>query len=599
MSEQERDSSDIAPTARIYPNVSLGRNVVVDDYCIIGYPPSGCEPGELDTIIGDHTRIRSHSIIYAGTTIGARCQVGHSSFIREMTRIGDDCSVGLNVVIEHHCVIGSNVRIQGQAGLAEHTVVEDDAWIGPRVLTTNVLHPTCASAKQCLAGPTIRKGAIIGANAVISPDVEVGANSFIGATSVIVKAVEDRAIMFGVPARKIGTVDKINCPYDLVGGNGPYARSTEAVALQPIPLVDLAAQHQEHKQDIRLALDRVILNTRFIRGKEVGEFETAFAKFCRAEDAIGVNSGTDALYLALRALGIGSGDEVITTTHTFVATASAIIQAGARPVLVDVDPQSFCIDPDQIEAKITSRTKAILPVHLYGHPADMEAIATVARRRGLAIIEDAAQAHGAECAQRRIGTWGDIACFSFFPSKNLGAYGDAGAVVTNTKALAEKVGKLRDAGRSEKYLSDIVGTNSRLDTLQAAVLGVKLRYLENWNEARRKVAALYTEKLSGLPLKLPTERANSRHVYHLYVIRTPRRDALAKHLAKYKIGTGIHYPVPLHLQPALSFLGYGKGEFPRTETIADEILSLPMYPELSTAQIDRVADAIREFFSDS
>lgn len=593
---EEKGFEGSAPVSyKVFPNVRLGKNVIIEDYCIIGYPPRGTKPGELETVIGDNTIVRSHSVIYAGVTIGDHCQIGHSVFIREQTRIGNHSSVGMNVILEHHCLIGNNVRIQGQAGLCEYTIVEDNAWIGPRVITTNVLHPTCDRAKECLSGPIIRKGAILAANVTICPDLEIGENAFVGAGCVITKSVPADTVMFGNPARKVGSVWEMTCKYDMMKGESPYQPEKPVEEVKKIPLVDLAAQHQNLKQDLRLAIDRVVLNTRFIQGKEVREFETEFASFCGVAHAVGVGNGTDAIAIALRALGVGREDEVITTPHTFIATAEAILAVGAVPVFVDVDQTTYTLDPSKIAERITHRTKAIIPVHLYGNPAAMKEILAVAKKYHLKIVADAAQAHGSELDGKPISQWADATCFSFYPGKNLGAYGDAGAVVTDNAELASKIAMLRDHGRATKYEHLLVGVNSRLDSIQAGILSVKLFYLSKWNESRRKWAAYYRDGLQGLPMICPSERPEAKHVYHLFVIRAARRDALKEYMKERGIESGIHYPIPLHLQPALQGLGYGKGDFPVSESLAGDILSLPMFPELTQSQADQVLKTIRSF----
>lgn len=585
----------IPATAVIHPGVVLGENVVIEDFCIIGYPPNNVAPGELETVIGAGSHIRSHTIIYAGVTMGRNCKVSHSVFVREHTQIGDDVSIGINCVIEHHCLIGNRVRLQGQAGLSEFTVIEEDAWVGPRTLTANVFHPTCEKAKVCLAGPTIRKGAIIGGNVFIAPDTEVGERSFVAAGSVVTKAVEPESVVFGNPAKKVSSIDRMRCQFDLLKGS-PYAQpAMDTIVRSAIPMIDLAAQHQSIKLEVRLAMDRVIMNTRFIGGKELVEFEEAFARFQGVPYAIGVSNGTSAIELALRALGIGPGDEVVTQANSFIATPEAISAVGATPVFVDVTDETNNIDVMKIEAAISGRTKAIIPVHLYGELCPMDEIISIARKHGLRVIEDSAQAHGAERDGKRAGAWGDAATFSFYPGKNLGAYGDAGAVVTRDEALAHHVAKLKDHGRSEKYVSDIIGGNERMDTLQAAILAVKLKHLTSWNEARRRIAARYVELMAHLPLRLP-RKTTADHVYHLFVVKTEQRDALQQHLKAAGISTGVHYPVPLHLQPALAHLGYGAGSFHVTERLAGEILSLPMYPEMTDAQIERVASEVCRFF---
>jgi len=363
-----------------------------------------------------------------------------------------------------------------------------------------------------------------------------------------------------------------------------------------VPFVDLKAQYRSIKPEIDAAIARVLESSQFVLGEEVAAFEVEFAAYCQAHYAIGVNSGTSALHLALLAAGVGPGDEVITVPFTFVATAAAIVYTGARPVFVDIEPRTFTIDVSQIERAITPATKASLPVHLYGQPADMDPILEIAKRHGLAVIEDACQAHGAQYKGKRVGAIGRAGAFSFYPSKNLGAYGDAGLMVTDDEWLAGEVRVLRNYGQRQKYHHLIRGYNQRMDTLQAAVLRVKLGYLDAWLRARREHAQRYSQRLAAAPVITPGEPGFARSVYHLYVIRVERRDELAAWLRKRGIETGIHYPIPIHLQPAHGDLDYGKGSFPVSESHADQILSLPMYAELSDDAIDAVATAIEEFY---
>ncbi len=363
-----------------------------------------------------------------------------------------------------------------------------------------------------------------------------------------------------------------------------------------IPLVDLKAQYLSIKDEMDAAIQQVVDSTGFILGPDVRAFEEEFARFCGVQHAVGVDSGTAALHLAFLTCDIGPGDEVITTPHTFIATTGMLGRVGARPVFVDIDPRTYNMDPAGIEAAITERTKAILPVHLYGQPAEMDPILEIADRHGLKVIEDAAQAHGAEYKGRRAGSMSHVAIFSFYPGKNLGAYGDAGAVVTNDKEIAEKVRLLRNHGRRDKYEHLLQGFNYRIDTLQAAILRAKLAHLEGWNEARRRHAAAYRELLGDLDLVLPYEPKHVRAVYHLFVVRLQERDALREHLKSRGISAGIHYPIPLHLQPAYRDLGHKEGDFPIAEECARQVLSLPMYPELTQAQMEEVARAIKEFW---
>ena len=363
-----------------------------------------------------------------------------------------------------------------------------------------------------------------------------------------------------------------------------------------ISLVDLKAAYRRLQTEIDAATARVMSSGWYILGPEVAAFESEFAAYLGVEQAVGVASGTDAVLLALRALGIGPGDEVITVAHTAVATVAAIELAGATPRLVDIDAATYTLDPAQLAAAITPRTRAVVPVHLYGAPADMDAVLAVAHAHGLLIVEDCAQAHGARYRGRMVGALGDAAAFSFYPTKNLGALGDGGAVATNRPEVAERLRLLRQYGWRERYVSDVTGTNSRLDELQAAILRVRLRHLDEENEARRRLAARYDAALAGLPITLPTARADDRAVYHLYVIRTAARDALVAHLRARGIGTGVHYPVPVHRQPAYAHLGCGPGSLPATEAAAAEVLSLPMYPDLLPTAVDTIAAAIRDYY---
>lgn len=361
-----------------------------------------------------------------------------------------------------------------------------------------------------------------------------------------------------------------------------------------IPFVDLKAQYASIRTEVNAAIQGVLDSCQFTLGAEVAKFEEEFAAYSGASIGVGVNTGTSALHLALLAADIGPGDEVITVPFTFVATVAAICYTGARPVFVDIDPVTFTMDPSQIEAAITPRTKAILPVHLYGQCADMDPILEVARRRGLKVIEDAAQAHGAEYKGRRAGSMGDMACFSFYPGKNLGAYGEGGMVVTNEPKYARTIRMLRDWGAEKKYEHVLKGYNFRLEGIQGAVLRVKLRYLERWTEARRAAAGRYDVLLSGTGVPTPIAMPYNRHVYHIYAIRTSARQSWQDALAAAGVQTGIHYPTPVHLLPAHSDLGYKPGQFPHAEKAAQEVLSLPMFPELTEEQIVTVCRAVSE-----
>jgi dTDP-4-amino-4,6-dideoxygalactose transaminase len=366
------------------------------------------------------------------------------------------------------------------------------------------------------------------------------------------------------------------------------------MATTKVPYLDLKAQYQSIKPEIDAAIARVLDSCQFVLGPEVAAFEQEFAAYCGTAECIALNSGTSALHLALLAGGVGPGDEVITVPFTFVASVAAVTYTGARPVLVDIDPRSFTMDPSAIEAAITPRTKAILPVHLYGQPADMDPIMEIARRHRLVVIEDAAQAHGAKYKGRPVGSIGDMACFSFYPGKNLGAYGEGGAVTTSNPEYARTVRMLRDWGQDRKYHHQLRGFNYRMEGFQGAILRVKLRHLERWTEARRAVVRQYDELLADSGVETPTEMPWARHVYHVYTLRTDDRDGLQASLQAEGIQTGIHYPVPVHLQPAYADLGYGRGAFPRSEAAAEQVLSLPLYPELSSLAVAEVAGAAKK-----
>jgi dTDP-4-amino-4,6-dideoxygalactose transaminase len=361
-------------------------------------------------------------------------------------------------------------------------------------------------------------------------------------------------------------------------------------------MVDLKAQLSRIRAEVDAATTRVIESTQFIGGEDCGRFESEFAAYCGVSHAVGMANGTDALSVSLRAYGIGPGDEVVTVANTFIATGEAILLNGARPVFVDVDAQTATMDPAGLEAAITKRTRLILPVHLYGHPAEMQPILAIAARHGLPVLEDAAQAHGAELDGKRAGSLGHAASFSFYPGKNLGAYGDAGMVVSNDADFIARVRQIANhGGGAHKYDNAVVGTNSRLDTLQAAILRVKLRHLDAWNCERRERVAAYAEALRGAAVGLPAERAGARSAWHLFTIRARDRDGLQAHLKKRGIATAIHYPRPIHLQPALGALGGKPGDLPVSEALSREVLSLPLYPELPLESVREIAAEVRTF----
>jgi len=499
--------------------------------------------------------------------------------------IGDNSRVGAFVEIQKGAKIGRDVKISSHTFICEGVTIEDEVFVGHNVSFINDKYPraTLDGRLQTRADwtsvPTlVKRGASIGTSATILCGVTIGENATIGAGSVVTKDVPANATVAGVPARTLPTRDK----------------TCGCTRAQIVPFLDIKAQYQSIQPEISEALDRVLESGSFVLGEEVAAFEREFASYCQADYGVAVNSGTSALHLALLASGIGPGDEVITTPFTFVATVAAVIYAGGRPVFVDIDPRSLNIDVTKIERAITPRTKAILPVHLYGQPADMDPIMEIARRHRLIVIEDACQAHGAEYRGRRVGSIGDFGCFSFYPGKNLGAYGEGGIALTNNAGHAHTMAMLRDWGQERKYHHVLKGYNYRMDAFQSAILRVKLRHLEAWTEARRARVKRYSELLSKYESATPKEMLDCRHVYHVYAIRVPRRNELQQSLHASNIGTGIHYPIPVHLQPAYADLGYGIGSFPEAEAASREVLSLPLFPELTSQQQELVGRMIVE-----
>lgn len=362
--------------------------------------------------------------------------------------------------------------------------------------------------------------------------------------------------------------------------------------METVPYLDLRAQYSSLRSEILSALEEVCESTSFAQGRATSEFEEKFAAYCGVDHCVSLNSGTSALHLALRCIDVGPGDEVVTVSMTFIATAWAITYAGATPAFVDIDPVRRTLNPDCLEAAITSRTKAVIPVHLYGMPAEMDRIMAIADRHGIPVIEDAAQAHGAKYKNKRVGQFGQMACFSFYPSKNLGAYGEGGALITNDASIARRARSLRDHAQTEKYLHDEVGYNYRMDSFQGAVLAIKLKHLDEWNKARNDCARLYTELLKDSSYKLPAHPSDSECVWHCYVIETPERDRVRSTLQEVGIQSAVHYPVPVHLQKAYAHLDYRTGDLPVTEALCKRCLSLPIYPELSKEKISRVASVL-------
>lgn len=567
---------------------------------------------------------KSDYFVHESSYVDLPCEIGegtkiwHFSHVMSNSKIGKKCNLGQNVVISPDVVLGNNVKIQNNVSVYTGVICEDDVFLGPSMVFTNVINPRShVIRKDEYQRTLVQKGASIGANAVIVCGNDIGKFAFIGAGAVVTKNVPDYALVVGNPGRIVGWMcecgHKLNfnaqtetaclvCGMEYTMTNDSTIDKKGAAPVTMVPLLDLKAQYAPLKHRIEPVINEIMDSQYFILGPKVIELEEKIATYSKTEFGIGVSSGTDALLIALMALDVGPGDEVITTPFSFFATAGVISRLNATPVFVDVEPDTYNIDPKKIEAAITDKTKVIIPVHLFGQMADMDPIMKIAKKHNIYVIEDAAQAIGSEYADgRRAGSIGDMGCFSFFPSKNLGGFGDAGMVVTNNKILADKLYKLRVHGSEPKYYHQIIGGNFRIDALQAAVISIKLDYLDNWSEGRLANALDYMNRFKAKNLdkivSLPVIRKNYRHIFNQFVIRTQKRDALLDFLRQHKIGCEIYYPVTLNNQECFSYLGYKKGGFPEAEKAAEEVLALPIYPELTTEQRAYVIDTIAKFFA--
>jgi len=527
-------------------------------------------------------------MIKADVRIGSNVKIFNEELVNLYgCEIGDNTKIGSFVEVQKNSKIGRNCKIQSHTFICEGVTIGNNCFIGHGVIFINDNHPRATKLDGGLetekdwinrfVKTNIGNNVSIGSNATILGGINVGDNSLIGAGAVVTKNVLPNTVVAGNPARELEKEQNI--------------LSDD----KKVPFLDLKKQYFSIKQEIDDAIKKSIENTAFILGPAVEEFEKNFANFCGVKYAVGVNSGTEALHLALLSLGIGPEDEVITVPNTFIATAEAISHAGAKPIFVDVGKEDYNMNPDLIEEKINVNTKAIIPVHLFGNPCDMDRINEIAKKHNLLVIEDACQAHGAEYKGKRVGSLSDIAAFSFYPGKNLGAYGEGGIIVTNNKDLADKCRLLRAHGEYPKNIHSFVGYNYRMHGLQGAILNVKLKYLDQWNEARRKKAELYNKLLKDYVV-IPKISEIKNPVFHLYVIRTQRRDELKEFLKLKSIDTGIHYLFPIHLQEAYKHLNLGEGDYPIAEKYAKEILSLPIFPELTEEQISYIAGSIKEFY---
>lgn len=526
--------------------------------------------------------------------------------------VGDCSKIGAFVEIQKNATVGKNCKISSHTFVCEGVEIEDNVFIGHGVIFINDRYPRATNADGSLQTEAdwvvertrICKGASIGSGAKILSNVTVGEGAIVGAGSVVTKDVPAGAIVAGNPARVLRYVSE---------------ESNTVQEPQPVPFLDLVTPHVQLEEELVAAFRKCIRTASYVGGAPVQEFEETFASFCDAPYAVALNSGTDALRFALMACGIQAGDVVLTVAHTFIATTEAISQAGALPEFVEIDESTYNISVSALESYVRTQcvrdeqgrlislrsgrpVTAIVPVHLYGQMADMDAILRIASEYGLTVVEDACQAHGAEYYSeldkgwRKAGSMGKAAAFSFYPGKNLGALGEGGAATTADAEVAARIKLLRDHGQAKKYYHDIEGYNGRLDTIQTAFLSVKLPHLAQWNEQRRERAAVYNRLLANEPgVMLPVEPAWSKAVYHLYVIRVKDRDGLIEHLKQAGISTGIHYPIPLHLQKAYAAMNYGRDAFPVTERAAAEIVSLPMYPQLTAAQQARVVAEVQTF----
>ena len=588
----------------------------------------------------DGIKVHESSFIDDGVAIGEDTCIWHFSHVLEGSEIGERCRIGQNVVIGPRVKVGNNVKIQNNVSVYEGVTLEDDVFCGPSVVFTNVHTPRSAFSRnqvEDFRGTFVCRGASIGANATVVCGCRIGEHALVGAGAVVTRDVPPHAVVYGNPARQHGwacecggilvveeTLGKCNeCDRTYFIQDSRMSRVEENATSttvkanckdnEPIPVCDVRWQYLELQQEIDEALKAVAENGNYILGPNVKAFEKEVATFFGSEFAVGVGSGTDALHLALRALNIGPGDEVITSPFTFVATTEAIGLVGATPVFIDIDPATFNINSELIESKITNRTRAIIPVHLYGRPCAMDSIMHFARKHRLFVVEDCAQAFGATYRGRPVGTFGDVGCFSFFPTKNLGCMGDGGLVLTGNSELFERVEMLRRHGGRKKYYHEELGLNSRLDEIQAAILRLKLPHIKKWNRLRQHAAKRYSEQIQNISsdksiLKLPpvlgSELSESsarelEHVFHQYTIQSAKREALALHLKAVGISTAIYYPTPLHQQPVHAAKAGSQNDLLQSEKVASEVLSLPMFPGLTNEQIDRVCHEIQKWYGKS
>lgn len=555
------------------------------------------------------TFIHETAVVDDGVTLGEGARIWHFVHVSEGASIGARTSLGQNVFVGKGVRLGADVKVQNNVSLYEGVELEDQVFVGPSAVFTNVFNPRAfVERKHEYRVTRVGRGASIGANATIVCGNQIGEYAFVAAAATVTHDVAPHALVMGTPAKRTGWM--CTCGHKLAGLGNVTCSSCGAhyqidamscspargqASTDPIAMLDVGAQNGPLMAEYRATFERVMSHGHFILGAEVDSFEAQLREAFGFKHAIAVSSGTDALLLALMALGIGEGDEVVTTAFSFFATAGCVARVGAKPVFVDIDPATYNIDPEKVEQALTARTKAILPVHLFGQSADMDALRGIAEARQLPIIEDAAQALGATYKSRYVGGLGAFGCFSFFPSKNLGGFGDAGLVTTDRDDLAERARLLRAHGSRTKYFHEQIGGNFRIDALQAALLAVKLPHLARFTAERRHNANSYDRAFAAkglVPLLTTPRRVDHGHVYNQYVVRTPHRDALRQALTKAEIASEIYYPLGLHQQPCFAKLGYKEGDLPETERACREALAIPVYGELPAAQRERVVETV-------
>lgn len=593
----------IGNNVAIHDDTSIGQNVRIDDNAVIGKYPmisinSAVTSHEelLGVKIGDGSMIGTGTIVYRGAEIGENCLIADVASVREQVKIGNKTIIGKGTTIENKVTIGNFCKIQSNVQIVPYSVIEDHVFISPGVMTSNDKYLGRTEKRFTeFKGVTVKRGARLGVASIILPGVTVYEDALVGGGAVVKEDVPARTIVVGIPARFIKMVPDEQILENQKGmeASNPKSYLGATMNSNKIPYVDVRANYLSIKSEIDTAINNVASSGYFIMGQEVKDFEAEISQYLGCK-ALSCASGSDALLLSLMALGIGEGDEVITSPFTFFATAGAVARLGAKPVFVDIDPKTLNIDPDKIISAITPKTKAIIPVHIFGYSCDMDRIMNIARESNLKVIEDACQSIGGEYKGKKLGTIGDLGAFSFFPTKNLGAFGDGGLVATNSDELYEEVKKLRVHGAEKKYFHDLIGINSRLDAIQAAILRTKLKYLDVWNKRREEVVNKYKFGLYDV-VEIQDRVEDSKSCYHQFALRVDRRDELLSFLKENGIEANIYYPKPLHLQKCFENLGYTEGSLPVAESASKRILSLPLYPEITDEQIDYIIQKVREF----